>query len=299
MKILVLSGGFSNEREVSLRSGANVEQALEAADHQVIRADPADPAFVLTDLIADVDCVFPILHGAGGEDGKLQAVLEDLKFPYLGATSTSSRLAFNKVQLKRAYNEHGILTPRSQAVNSEEFASSELAGAPYVLKPIEGGSSIDTFIVHDPSRQKIDATAAFRRHGHMLLEEMIMGQEITVAVLDETALPIILIIPPAGQEFDYANKYNGKSSEIVNPYSIPVKKAQDAQRLAERIHQLIGLRHMSRTDMIITPDGQIYTLETNTIPGLTDQSLFPKAAAAAGITMPQLVQKLIELTLKI
>lgn len=269
--------------------------ALTAAGHDVTTIDPTDGKADLGAAIKAAEAIFPILHGAGGEDGSIQSTLEVSGKAFLGTGSEVSRLSFNKLRFKEVMVENGILTPNWQIVDRNSFASSGLTHQPYVLKPIEGGSSIDMFIVHNPGHQIVNVDAVFERYGKMLLEELIIGQEVTVAVLGDAALPVILIIPPDGEEFDYENKYNGKTSEIVDPESVAPVLKQAAQDLAERIHALLPLRHLSRIDMIITPDGAIYTLEANTMPGLTRQSLFPKAAAAAGITMPRLVQKLLDL----
>jgi len=290
--ILVLGGGASNEREVSQRSSSNVAEALKAAGYHVTTADPAAPGFDLAHLSKSVDAVFPILHGAGGEDGVIQTNLEHLNLPYLGSDPAACKITFNKVRYKELLAENGHLTPNWEVVNQANFEASDLTSESYVLKPTHGGSSLDTFIVHNPRHQLIDAGAyagAFDRYGKMLVEELIEGQEITVGVLDDTALPVILIIPPSGKEFDYENKYNGKSQEITDPPQLPPDIQAKAKQLAAEIHQLTGCRHFSRTDMIVTPSGSIYTLETNTIPGLTKQSLFPKAAAAAGYDLPKLM----------
>ncbi len=295
MKILLLSGGASNEREVSLRSGANMEAALIKAGYEVVRRDPAETGFDLSTETKGVDMVFPILHGSGGEDGVLQTQMEALKVPFLGCGSSASKLTFNKVEYKKCLAEHGILTPNWQVVEPNDFAESGLARESFVLKPIEGGSSIDTFIVHNPSGQKLDFSEPLGRYGSMLLEELVEGQELTVGVLGDEALPVILIIPPSGEEFDYENKYNGKTQEITNPEEVPKAVQAEAQKLALKVHMLMGCRHMSRTDLIVTPGGSIYVLETNTIPGLTEQSLFPKAAMARGIKLSHLAQCLVSL----
>jgi D-alanine-D-alanine ligase len=171
----------------------------------------------------------------------------------------------------------------------------ELTTRPYVLKPCDGGSSLDTFIVRNPQQANTAAMEhAFDTYQEMLLEELISGSEITVAILGEQALPVIEIIPPADEEFDYENKYNGKTQEICPPQHLPEAVQHQAQQLALHIHTLIGCSGMSRTDMILDAQDRLFVLETNTIPGLTDQSLLPKAALQADIPMPQLVEILIE-----
>nr|AIA14737.1 D-ala D-ala ligase C-terminus [uncultured bacterium] len=297
MNVLVLAGGSSSEREVSLRSGANIEQSLRGLGHMVVTADPSGPDFNLKQLIAGIDAVFPILHGAGGEDGVLQEELEKLDVPFLGSGSKSSKLAFDKFAHKKLLVEKGILTPGWEMVDDRSFSGSQLARQPYVLKPFDGGSSVDTFIVRDPTNPPSGINRALEGHGKMLIEELIEGNELTVGVLGDESLPAILIVPPEGEEFDYENKYNGKTKEIVNPDTVSTNLQQQAQALALRVHQITGCRHFSRTDFMLSQSNQVYVLEINTIPGMTSESLFPKAAAAAGHDMNALTKKLLELTL--
>jgi D-alanine-D-alanine ligase len=174
-----------------------------------------------------------------------------------------------------------------------------LFGKSFVLKPIEGGSTLDALIARTPSPEKLEeAKQLLKKYDKMLLEELIFGIEITVPVLGNKALPVIEIIPPADKEFDYENKYNGASQELCPPQNVSDEIQKRAQELAERIHKLCGCNDMSRTDMIIDESGELFVLETNTIPGLTDQSLFPKAAAEAGHSMSELVDILVKSALK-
>jgi D-alanine-D-alanine ligase len=295
--VAVLAGGASDEREISLRSAVAVVRALKEAGYEVIEADPAhiDKSELLR-RIKKVDVVFPVLHGIGGEDGTLQSWLESNSIVYIGADSNVSAFCFDKRQSKPKLQELGLITPRGETVELGAFQASGLSMHPYVLKPYDGGSSVDTFIVRNPAAADIsNITDAFDRHGSMVLEELIDGPEITVGVLGEQALPVIEIIPPADQEFDYENKYNGKTQELCPPQNIPEDVQAEAQRIALKLHRELGILDMSRTDMIVRrSDNAIVVLETNTIPGMTDQSLLPKAAAAAGITMPELVSRLVE-----
>jgi D-alanine-D-alanine ligase len=296
-KILVLQGGLSSERDVSLRSAANVITELKKLGHEVVVADPADADFNLQKSTRDCDIVFPILHGAGGEDGVLQRQLEQMGKPFLGSGSEACEVTFDKALYRDFLVEYGVLMADGGAVTVAQFKWSELRDAPYVLKPIDGGSSVDTVILHDLAQEPNEAYFAdlFTRHPEMIIEELIEGQELTVGVLGDKALPVILIVPPAAETFDYENKYNGRTQEIVNPAQVSGNVQERAQDLALRLHRLTGCRHLSRTDMIATPDGRLYVLETNTIPGLTAQSLLPKAAAAAGLDMAALVKCFIAL----
>lgn len=293
MHVLILTGGESSEREVSLRSAKNIFQSLQNTDHIATMIDVAEKNFDLESEAQKVDVVLPIIHGAGGEDGVIQKDLERINAKYLGSSSEISALAFDKIAFKEKMAEHGVLTPNWQIVDRQTFEKSGLKKKPYVLKPIKGGSSIDTFIVHNPGHQIADYNEVFEKYGELLLEELILGQEITVSVLGNSALPVILIIPPDGEEFDYENKYNGKSQELVEPDMLSQVVIDESKHLAEKIHELVGLKHISRTDMIVSPDGAIYTLETNTIPGFTAQSLFPKSAQASGLSPEDLIEKLL------
>jgi D-alanine-D-alanine ligase len=296
VKVLVLLGGISGEREVSFRSGKAVADALRAGGHEVLEYDPADGYEGLKQFVDKVQCVFPILHGRGGEDGVIQEQLEKYGFKYLGSNVAVSKLCANKTEFKKILNKLSILTPKGEEVTRENIGSSKLIKKPYVLKPIDGGSTIDSFIIRDVINQSYDP-AVFDRYPKMLLEELIEGSEITIPVLGDTALPVLEIIPPEGMEFDYENKYNGATQELCPPLNVSEAKQREAQELAERIHKEVGARHLSRTDVIIDKDGKLWVLELNTIPGLTSQSLLPKAAAVAGMNMQQLTQRFLDLTL--
>ncbi len=299
MKILILTGGKSNEREVSIRSADNIERALRSAGFTTTTHDIADKTFDIKKATQSVDVVFPIIHGEGGEDGHIQQELEKHGIHFLGTNAKPSAVAFDKVAFKELLAEHGVLTPNWQIVDRQTLRESGLLHNPYVIKPIRGGSSIDTFIVHNPSRQNLDHfDKAFEKYDKLLLEELIIGQEITVGVLGETALPVVVIIPPEGEEFDYENKYNGKTQELVEPDVLAKTVCDEAKQLAEKIHTLANLDHISRTDIIVSADGALYVLETNTIPGLTEQSLLPKAALASGMSSAQFAKKLVELALQ-
>jgi D-alanine--D-alanine ligase len=239
------------------------------------------------------------LHGKGGEDGTVQRVLETINVPFVGSSSKASALCFDKQHAKKRLHEAGVLVPQGQEVTTKNIWDSPLVLRPFVLKPIDGGSSIDTFIIRDlEAINKNDIEQALRTHKRMLLEELIEGIEVTVTVLGEDALPVVEIIPPKDGEFDYANKYNGKTQELCPPVHITPGQQWKAQQLAINIHHVLGCRDLSRTDFIMAPTGTFYALETNTLPGMTNESLAPKAAATAGITMQQFVDRLVRMALK-
>jgi len=297
-KILLLAGGISDEHEVSLRSGAWVRKALEAANHDVTTMDPSDKNFDVIAASQGFDVVFPVLHGKGGEDGSLQSQLDNTDIPYVGTGPHGSRLCFDKWQYRNKLLEAGLAVARGELVDIESFWQSPLSKRPFVLKPHKGGSSIDTIIVRDIatiSAKRINDV--FSRYEKLLIEELVLGIEITIAVLNGIALPVIEIIPPEGLEFDYENKYNGASQELCPPLHVPVSVQLEAQSLSQQIHKLCACGDYSRTDMIADELGKLTVLETNTIPGMTEQSLFPKAAATAGISMPTLCNQLVEMAL--
>jgi len=294
-QVIVLAGGVSGERQVSLRSGAAVADALKSKGYVVTIIDPVDNLGAHRAEIERADVVFPVLHGSGGEDGDLQALLDAWGVRYVGSAEDTSRLCFDKVAYKTFLRRHGIPLAKGEVVNQHDFWQSKLIMKPFVLKPFDGGSSLDTHIIRDVKNVPLAAiNASFAAHNVMLLEELIDGVEITVAVIGAQAMPVVEIIPPASGEFDYENKYNGKTQELCPPKNVPAASQKTARELAERIHRLCGCRDLSRTDMICRVDGSLVVLETNTLPGMTDQSLLPKAAAQNGLPMPELVDYLVK-----
>ena len=301
LQVCVLAGGNSDEREVSLRSGAAVAEALKTLDYNVTTLDSADGlgSLQVAHKTIGFDVVFLALHGIGGEDGKIQKMLCDIGLCYTGSGPDASALCFDKWVYKQFLSSRGYPVTQGEFVNAKDFAASSLSKIPFVLKPHNGGSSIDTFIVRDPltmPKQLIET--AFIHHNRLLIESLVEGVEITVGVLLDKALTVIEIIPPADEEFDYANKYNGKTAELCPPQHVSTAVQKQAQELAAQLHVVLGCDGFSRTDMIVTASNELVILETNTIPGLTRQSLFPKAAAASGISMPSLVDALVKAALK-
>lgn len=295
MNILVLGGGDSPEREVSLRSAKAVASAAREAGFNVAEADPADGLSIL-DNLAKNTIVLPILHGKNGEDGVLQAELEKRDLAYLGSDAKVSAACFDKWQTRQTLLAAGVTMPRAVRVNKDTYKNQPLAKEPHVLKIIHGGSSIGTLIVRDPGNINPEQVKEiFAMENQAVLEELVEGIEITIPILDQTALPPIEVVPPQGGEFDYENKYNGASAELCPPPSLNEEQIKNAQKIAQRVHKAMGCRHLSRVDTIMRSDGSFVVLEINTIPGLTSQSLFPKSAAVAGITMPELIKRFVEL----
>lgn len=294
--VIVLAGGNSTERDVSFRTGAAVANALKEAGHTVTMLDPAEG---LSKEKLECDVVFPALHGEGGEDGSLQRQLDEFGIPYVGSEVEASELCFDKQRYKDFLGEHNISTPAGAMVSEEEFWKSPLIENGYVLKPVDGGSSID-IILHRKDSERPSGTIIkdlFNRYKKMLLEELVEGTEITVAVFDSVVMPVIEIIPPNDGWFDYENKYNGQTQELCPPINVDETTQEAAQDLALQIDKLCGCRDMSRTDMILDSAKKLWVLETNTIPGMTDQSLLPVAIRTIGISYPEMVDRLVKAAL--
>lgn len=295
MKILVLGGGDSPEREVSLRSAKTVAKAARHAGFEVQEADPRDEPRILDGLLGDT-IIFPILHGAYGEDGGIQKEFENRGLPFLGSDSKSSANCFDKWMTRQKLTEAGIQMPPAVLVSRDSYPDQALSEKPHVLKVQRGGSSIGT-IIHLEAGQISDSQLdeLFGLDRNALLEEYIEGIEVTVPVLDQRALPVVEIVPPVGELFDYDNKYNGRTQELSPPPHVSQDLQRKVQWLAEQAHKIMGCRHLSRVDIIIDKHQEPHILEINTMPGLTDESLYPKAAAVADMTMPQLAAKFAEL----
>ncbi len=297
MKILVIGGGTSDEREVSLKSSQAVLKVVNQKGDEVDFYDWDGSSSWIEQNIDKFDIVLPILHGTGGEDGVIQSILEKAAAAFLGSGSSASSLCFDKNRSRTLFKDCGIRVPKGEIVDLREYQTSTLRNNPHVLKPYNGGSSVDTFIHNDLSQMNMqNVQEAFKRHHKMLVEEYIVGTEITVPILEGKELPVIEIVPPEGETFDYENKYNGRTAEIIPPHNVGEDLQKQAVKIAKQIHKVAGCRHLSRTDIIIK-DGKLYTLEVNTMPGMTDQSLFPKAAQAAGLDFPELVDYFIKLVL--
>lgn len=295
MKILVLGGGDSPEREVSIRSAKSVAEAARHAGFEVEEYDPIG-GFAVLDKITKNIVALPILHGINGEDGVIQAELEKRQLPFLGADSNSSAACFDKWQTRQKLEAAGVPMPKAVKVTKDSYHSQDLAQKPHVLKVLHGGSSIGTLIVRDPKNLKPEEIdKLFNLEEEAVLEELVEGTEVTVPILDKSALPIIEIVPPEGLEFDFENKYNGLTAEICPPKTVSEELQKKAQKLAEQVHEIMDCRHLSRTDIMIDKAGNLYVLEINTIPGLTDQSLYPKSAKVSGMDVPALITKFVEL----
>ena len=294
MKVIVLLID-SPERDVSARSAKAVANAARAAGFEVAEINLLDGISIL-DTIAKDSVVMPISHGINAEDGWIQSELEKRGLSFLGSGSLSSENCFDKWKARTILEKAGIKMPAAVHVTKDSFNEQKLAKNPYVLKILHGGSSIGTLIVRNPAEvEQSKINEIFNMEKTAVLEELIAGTEITVPMLDQLALPVIEIIPPPEQEFDYENKYNGATQELLPPKNVSADIQMKAQKITEHVHRTMNCRHLSRTDFMLDREGNLYVLEINTMPGMTDQSLYPKAAKVAGMEMPALVTKFVEM----
>ncbi|ROO90716.1 D-alanine-D-alanine ligase [Actinocorallia herbida] len=300
-RVIVLAGGMSYEREVSLSSGRRVADALKSAGFQV-EIREADSG--LLPLLAEdpPDLVFPVLHGAEGEDGSIREVLDLLGIPYVGARPDACRLAWDKPTAKAIVRAAGLETPESVTLPKEVFhdlgASAVLdaivakLGMPLFVKPTRGGSALGASLVKEASDLPAAMVGCFSYGDVALIERFITGTEVAVGVVEvdgvPTALPAVEIIP-MGERYDYTARYTAGQTEFVTPARLTTEAAERARDAALTAHRALGLRHLSRTDLIVTPDGTPYLLEVNVAPGMTETSLLPLALQAAHLTIPQLL----------
>jgi D-alanine-D-alanine ligase len=303
-KVAVLMGGRSAEREVSLNTGAQVATALRARGYSVTAVDTADLAFIEAIRELRPDAAFICLHGRFGEDGTMQGLLELLDIPYTGSGVLASALAMDKVMSKRVFAQAGLLSPDYVHLHiGDPWSADEITralGPKTVTKPASEGSSVGMTIVHTPDELAAGIELAFGCDGDIIVERFEPGVEVTIGVLGNdapVALPTLEIVSEH-ELYDYESKYvPGMSSHII-PARVSEDVRGECQRLAIAAHLALGCEGMSRADTIVTPDGTVYLLEVNTIPGMTATSLLPDAARAAGIEFPELCSKLVGLALE-
>lgn len=294
LNITVMLGGPSAEREVSLRSGAAVAKALRSLGHAVNELDPAQPGWVLP---PGTQVVFLALHGSYGEDGTVQEELEKLRVPYTGCGPEASRLAFDKVLAKKRCIEAGIATPRFEVFQSPLAPWPEGWKSPVVLKPVRQGSSVGLQMVEKVSDWPAALAEAFRHDTQVLMEEKIVGRETTVGILAGKALPIVEVRVKKGV-FDYKNKYTPGAAEHLCPAPFPPEVIARIEGAALGAFQAIGGRDYSRVDVMVRDGADPFVLEVNTLPGMTEVSVLPEAAAAAGLNYAQLCQRMVDLALE-
>jgi D-alanine-D-alanine ligase len=294
LNIVVMLGGPSAEREVSLRSGAAVAEALRSLGHQVHELDPQNEPWALPPA---TEVVFLALHGTYGEDGTVQRHLEELGVPYTGCDPEASFVAFDKFLTKQRCVAAGVPTARFTLVDSPAASWPIGWNPPVVLKPSRQGSSVGLQFVERVADWGKALAEAMRYDTHVLLEEKIAGRECTVGILADQPLPIVEVRPRTGI-YDYQTKYTAGTTEYLCPAPFDAAITARIQTAALGAFKAIGGRDYSRVDVIVRPDGEPVVLEVNTLPGMTETSLLPKAAAAAGIGYAALCQRMVDLALK-
>ncbi len=304
-RIAVLSGGISLEREVSLRSGVRVTTALAEQGHDVERID-VDAGLVTTLERGAFDVAVLALHGAAGEDGTIQSVLELLHLPFSGSDVLASSLAWNKPIAQGLYARAGIAVPDRVTLSQQAFRElgasavvdriAPLLGMPVVVKPVTGGSSLGLSIVASPAELPGAIVGALSYADAVLVERFVDGTEVAVTVLGGRALPPVEISPKDGR-YDFAARYTAGATDFHAPARLDPAVVADCERVAVEAGAAIGARHLWRADMIVDADGVPWLLEVDTCPGMTETSLAPLAAEAAGITFPDLCRTIVELAL--
>jgi len=287
-------GGPSAEREVSLRSGAAVAKALRSLGHEVTELDPRTPGW---NLPAETDAVFLALHGTYGEDGTVQKRLDELGVPYTGCDAAASRIAFDKVLTKQSCIQAGVPTPKFVTVHSAAEPFPVNFSVPLVVKPSRQGSSVGLEFVERVEDWPAALASALKFDSEVLVEEKIIGRETTVGILDGKPLPVVEVRPKSGG-YDYKNKYTAGNTEYFCPADFDAATTQRIQAAALGAFKSVGGRDYARVDVMVRADGSPVVLEVNTLPGMTETSLLPKAAAAAGINFAELCQRMVDLALE-
>jgi D-alanine-D-alanine ligase len=304
--VAVLKGGRSLERQVSLRSGARVEDALGRLGHEVIPID------VGLDLIARLreaapDTAFIAMHGRDGEDGTVQELLEILDIPYTGSGVLACVRSMDKVLAKHLMVERQIPTPDFYAFNEtafRELGAAEALGAieerldfPIVVKPSSQGSALGIKFARTPADVPAALVAAFSYDSKVLLERYVDGRDLAVSILDGRPLPVVEAVPQGDEFYDFEARYEIGRTSFVCPAQLPGDLTERAQGLAQRTYELLGCEAFARVDLMLDEGGELTVLEANPIPGLTETSLLPQAAEAAGISFDRLVERIVELAL--
>lgn len=298
IKVALLAGGKSGEREVSLSSGKSVEKALKSAGFKVTMLDPAEKLDLQTLVTKPFDVAFLALHGKGGEDGTIQGFLEILGLPYTGSGVWASATAVNKITSKVFYNKAGIPTPQSMRIYSSTTSADEIEekiGLPCVVKAATEGSALGVYICNSKEEIAEAIQKVFTVDSSAFVETFIKGDEFTVGVLgveNPEALPVIKIIP-IHEFYDYESKYAEGGSQHICPAPLSEEDTIRAQELALSAHKVLGCKGVSRTDLIQDEKGEFWVLETNTLPGMTSTSLLPDAAKVKGISFEELCSNMI------
>jgi D-alanine-D-alanine ligase len=294
-KIAVLMGGPGSERAVSMATGKGVAKALRSLGAEVSEIDVKGADF---ELPPGVELAFIALHGTFGEDGQVQRILEARNVPYTGEGASESELAFDKIRSKEAFRRHDVATPYWQIITAAQRPTIPI---PFVIKAPRQGSTVGVHIIRNEKDVDEAIADASTYDNELLVEKFIAGRELTIGILGEQALPILEIIPKGGF-YDFTNKYPflnpsaGGGAEHVCPAKISEEQTRAVQELALRAHRALGLEVYSRVDIMLSEDGEASVLEVNTIPGMTEASLLPEAAAAAGISYGELCERIVQLS---
>lgn len=290
-KVAVLMGGPGTEREVSLRSGLAVSRAVAGAGAISELVDVIGTNVVVP---AGTDLVFNMIHGTFGEDGDLQEILDHLGIPYTGEGAKGSRLAFDKILSKERFAAAGVPTSEWSILRAGEPLHKE---PPFVLKAPRQGSSVGVHIVKTPDDAKAALDDCLRFGEQVLIEDFFVGRELTVGILGDIALPVVEIVPHEGF-YDYEHKYTKGASDYYVPAPIGDEATQAVQKAALDAHHALGLEVYSRVDILLGADGSLNVMEINTIPGMTETSLLPKAASVIGLSFPALCDRIAEISHK-
>ncbi len=294
LKVTVMLGGPSAEREVSLRSGAAVAAALAGLGHHVEKLDPRDPDWTLP---AGTQAVFLALHGTYGEDGTVQRQLDELGIPYTGCDAEASRIGFDKRLTKEKLVAAGVPTPRAAWFDSPTASWPIGWKPPVVLKPVRQGSSVGLQFVDRVADWSAALTEVLRYDSEALMEERIFGRETTVGILDGQALPVVEVRPRTGA-YDYQTKYTAGATEYLCPAPFDSEITARIQAAGLAAFRAVGARDYARVDVMVRSSGEPLVLEINTLPGMTETSLLPKAAAAAGLGYPELCERMVLMALR-
>ena len=289
-KVALLMGGPGKERPVSLNSGAAVAKALRSIGADVHEIDISGPDFTLPEK---TDLVFNIIHGTFGEDGALQSILDGLGVAYTGEGEAGSRLAFDKIASKRKFDEAGVPNAKWEILTGGKSTSIPI---PLVAKPPREGSSVGVHIVQKAEELSAALEDCFSRDSEVLVEEFIRGRELTVGIVGGEALPVVEIVPKV-DFYSYENKYTKGNSDYFCPARLDEATTRAVQSAALAAHRSLGLEIYSRVDVLLDAENKPFVLEVNTIPGMTETSLLPKAAAVAGIDFASLCEEIAGLSL--
>lgn len=307
LKVALLSGGTSNEREISLRSGEAVFAALDKNKYEIFRYDlKTDLENFINDALAEkFKIVLPILHGAVGEDGRLQGLLDILNLKYVFSGHLSHAIGMNKNLAKTIVAARGITTPESVILNKlDNYDLKKISSAlswPIMVKPVSAGSSVGISKANNEAELSRAISNAFQYDNQIILEKYIKGREFTVAIMGNKcpqALPVIEIIPKAGEFYDYRSKYEDGGSEHICPAVIDNELSEKIKNCAVNVFQIIGCADLARVDFMMDENNQFYFIEINTIPGMTSVSLAPEAARQSGLEFGDFLDRLIESALE-